>query len=287
MIDLPPPAQTVPAASSIAASARAVLYRALAVESNWVGIHAAEALIEVGESAQVRHSLLAHLDQTDHLPYRVGLWRVLARTAVSPEERAGWVAKIEQILLDPAASDQSAALECLVKLNHRLTGPALDITRRMAADPCEAETLVPLWGLALSGEKDALPRIRRSLTSNDPIARRRAGYVLRWLEVTDSAVLAELSRAADAEPPGTDIHAFLVSAALRLDADRARSAAWQRQLVEIVANGSATSRYEASQALAHRYPVANSSLLSALLEHPEGDVRIGAALIILAASHDH
>jgi hypothetical protein len=279
----------VQAASSLprlSASARATLDRALATEPGWVGIHAAEALVATGEAARVRQWLLDRLDHSDASSSRTGPWRVLARCAVAPEERARWIARIEAVLVDPDAADRPAALECLAKLGHPLSPPGREVARQMAADPREAETLVPLWALQLSGERDALPRIRQALTSADPVSRRRAGYVLRWLKVTDPVLLAALARAADAEPPGTDTQTFLLSAALQLGADPSRAAAWQAELVRVLTTGSTASRYEASQALAGRFPASDLSQLAVLLHHPEGDVRIGAALIILAGDRD-
>ncbi|MBL9216017.1 MAG: hypothetical protein JNG83_11120 [Opitutaceae bacterium] len=279
----PPPTAPAPESVPLPAAARTTLRGILAEEPNWIGIHAAEALLETGDSAWVRQFLLDRLARSDASPFRVGPWRVLARTAVTPEERARWVARIEAVVVDPAAPDRVAALESLAKLDHRLGAAGRDFARRLAGDPREAETLIPLWALALAGEPDALGRIRLALRSPEPIARRRAGYVLRWLRVTDPAILAELARAADAEPPGTDIHAFLVSAALQRRADPARLTAWQRQLEDIILTGITISRYEACQALAGRCPPTTLAQLAPLLASKEGDVRIGAALVILSA----
>lgn len=274
----------IPAAdpAALSASAFAVLRRTLAAEQNWVGIHAAEVLVALGEGESIRRDFLGGLGRTESSPYRTGVWRVLARTARTPEERAGWIARIEAVFSDPAAADQGAAVECLAKLGHPLTGPGLLLVRRQAGAPPESETLVPLWALHLTGDREALPAIVRALRSDDLVARRRAGYVLRWLQIREPAVMAALARAADAEREGTDTHAFLLSAALQLDAAPARAAAWQAGLEKILQQGSVSARFEAAHALAACFPAERLSSLAGLLAEPEGDVRIGAAMVILS-----
>ena len=268
--------------AALSASAFATLRRTLADEQNWVGIHAAEVLVALGEGESIRRDFIAGLGRTESSPYRTGVWRVLVRTARTPEERAGWIARIEAVLSDPAAPDHSAAVECLAKLDRPLTGPGLAMVRRQAGAPPESETLVPLWALHLAGDREALPAIVRALQSNDPVARRRAGYVLRWLQIREPAVLAALARAADAEPAGTDTHAYLLSAALQLDAAPGRAAAWQAGLEKILQHGSVSARFEAAHALASRFPADRLPSLAGMLTAPEGDVRIGAALVILS-----
>lgn len=268
--------------AALSASAFTMLRRTLAAEQNWVGIHAAEVLVALGEAEAIRQDFIGGLGRTESSPYRTGVWRVLARTARTPEERGGWIARIEAVLSDPAASDQSAAVECLAKLGHPLTGPGLSMVRRQAGSPPESETLVPLWALHLAGDREALPAIVRALRSDDLVARRRAGYVLRWLQIREPAVLAALARAADAEPAGTDTHAYLLSAALQLDAAPGRAAAWQVGLEKILQQGSVSARFEAAHALASCFPTARLSSLADMLGDPEGDVRIGAALVILS-----
>lgn len=274
------PAADDPAALS--ASAFATLRRTLADEQNWVGIHAAEVLVALGEGESIRRDFLGGLGRTGSSPYRTGVWRVLARTARTPEERAGWIERIEAVCADPAAPDHSAAIECLAKLDHALTGPGLHLARRQAGAPPESETLVPLWALHLAGDPEALPAIVRALQSNDLVVRRRAGYVLRWLQTREPAVLAALARAADAEPAGTDTHAYLLSAALQLGAAPARAAAWQAGLEIILLQGSVSARFEAAHALASCFPAERLPSLAGMLAAPEGDVRIGAALVILS-----
>jgi len=273
--------------TALSASAFATLRRTMAEKQNWVGIHAAEVLVVLGESESVRQDYLRDLSRTESSPFRTGVWRVLARTARTPEERTGWVARIEAVLSDPAALDHSAALECLAKLGHRIKGAGFQIARRQADAPPESETLVPLWILHLAGEKEALPLIVRALGSNDLVARRRAGYVLRCLQVREPAVLAALVRAADAEAAGTDTQAYLLSAALQLDAAPERTAAWKAGLEQILAHGSVNARFEAAHALAPVFPVVRLPALAGMLTSTEGDVRIGAALIIVTALRGH
>lgn len=272
-----------PGPATWAAQARDTLHGIMAGEQSFVRVHAAEALLAAGEAGPVRAFFLRELPATETSVFRIGVWRVLATTANSPGERAAWIARVEQAYGDPAAPDRITALETLCKLGHHVTGRTLERVRRDAGGATSTLQVIALWSAQLAGEPGALSRLADLLTSGDPKIRRTAAYALRWLHPADAATRQALARAAAAEPAGSPAEAFLVGAALSVDADPARSASWQAQLERILATGAVDARFEASWTLRHRYKVANLPAVVKLLDRPasENDTRVGAAMIIL------
>ena len=81
------------ASSSAGGRARQILHEILARRESWKMIHAAEALIAIGEGPAVRAFFAANQAAADQSDYRIGAWRVRARTAESLEERRRWIEK--------------------------------------------------------------------------------------------------------------------------------------------------------------------------------------------------
>jgi hypothetical protein len=254
---------------------------ALAQEKAFVKVHAAEALIALGEKEAPRRTFLAELPAAnDARPYRIGVWRVLAASSISTQERAEWIARTEAVVVDAATMDRLHAVESLGKLSHAPRDQVRAAVETMAKGG-DAEAVFPRWTLHLAGERAALPAIVAALESTDPAARLRAAYVLRWLNVNDAATRRAIARAAGRESPMAIGYVYVLGAAVSLDADPARTPAWVAVLEEIISNGSAGARYDACQTLMRRYSVGELSRLAPLLDHPDGDTRIGAAWAIL------
>src|SRR5665648_225590 len=58
----------------------------------WVGIHAAEHLIDLGCIDKIKEYFRDRLENyTDTPQYRIGIWRVLARSAGTEAERNEWI----------------------------------------------------------------------------------------------------------------------------------------------------------------------------------------------------
>src|SRR3954468_14975524 len=92
--------------SALADRARAVLTADLAREKAFVKVHAAEALIALGEKDSPHRVFAAELPAANEMrPYRIGVWRVLAASSQSDAERAEWIARTEAVVLDPDTMD--------------------------------------------------------------------------------------------------------------------------------------------------------------------------------------
>ncbi|MCX6955085.1 MAG: hypothetical protein NTV51_23270 [Verrucomicrobia bacterium] len=271
-----------PSSSALLTEARTALAQALVTEEGWPKIHAAEALVAVGEGGPVRElfeKLAANLEGS---PQRTGVWRVLAATARTPAERAAFIAKIEATFLNPASADRLQAIESLCKLGHAPAGNTRLAVQKMLQTVPENESALPLWASYLAGDPDAVPGLARRLGSGDALTRLRAAYALRWIGPKQPEALAALARAAEAEPADTLSYPYVVSAAYALRAEPARTADWQAKLDTVLEKGKAGGRYEACQALLLHVGADQLPRFAALLRSPEGDVRIGAAWAICA-----
>jgi len=275
-----------PTSAALGTQARAVLHEIMVSEQSWVRIHAAEALMAAGETEAIRTYFLHELSNTESSAFRIGVWRVLATAAPSPGERAQWIARVEQVYLDPTAPDQNQAIETLCKLGHRVSGPALELVRERLTGPPSVPKALALWSATLAEEPQALERLAQLLDSQDPALRTNAAYALRWLHPSDPAVRKILARAAATAVPAYDSASiYIVGAALAVDANPAATQDWVAMLnLTLLTDAfSPAERFEASWTLKHRYKSADLPGLARLLDLPaeENDTRIGAATIIL------
>lgn len=268
-------------ADALAERAKAVLYEILERDETWIKIHAAEALLVGGEAITMRKRFLDLAPKADSSLYRVGVWRVLATTSATLAERAECIEQVSKIFLSPSAPDRSQALETLCKIGAPLSGLLLDRVRSIEADEGDPIRPLALWALAAMGDQNALRGIASLLSSPVPRSRLIAAYSLRWLRTSDPTTLRLLVQAADAEAPGTDAQAYLLSAAFALVADSSRMPVWRASLEQVLAHGSMGARWEAANGmLAHSTSTSLSHYLP-LLNNPGADTRIGAAMTIL------
>ncbi len=268
---------------ALSSRARDVLPRIVPTDPGWVRIHAVEVLAAYGEGASLRKIFLGEAKTAEASLQRIGIWRVLAATSPTTAERVAWIGRIENVSLRPGDPDRLRALESLGKLHYIVTGGSLQAARKLAAEAPPQDAPLPLWVLRLAGDPTALARLGQLLAAKDPVARQRAAYALRWLRPEDPALLRQLARAADNEPPGSVAYPFLVSAALARNADPERAPVWEAKLERLAVGSSADARFEASQALMPYCTAATLPLIAGLLEDPDNNTRVGAAWTILYA----
>jgi len=273
--------------AALKARARGVLVRALAEETGWIQVHAADALIAVGEGATAREVFSRGMPANESSVSRVGVWRTMAGTSASPEENQRWRTKIEAAFLTPGGADSPQAVETLGKLGYKLTGPAREAAIRLADTGTDLEKPLGLWPVALMGDRTAAPRLATLLGSSVPVVRLRAAYVLRWIGEKNPAVLATLASAADQEPRDSEAYPYILSAALWLQANPSRLKAWRALADEYVLTGTAGGRYELTQTLRAYCTVEDLPRYLPLLDFPEADPRIGAAWLVLDVLRKH
>lgn len=277
-----------PANQALAERARAVLIRAVTEEKMFVQVHAADALVDVGESEAVRKIYEPKRPVTLTSAAPVGELRALVGSARTAKERADYIAQVEQIFLKATGLTQIQAIETISKLGHPIKGEVLEAARKLANTADDSVKPFVLWALHIAGDKNAMARTVALMDSKDEVARSRAVYVVGWEGTKDPAVLAKLAKGADSVSPGDKASANFVGAAFKLKADPSRMAAWQARLEDTLANGPGGGRYSAAQMLRYRYTPADLPKLAPNLDHPDADARIGAAWAILyVLKHSH
>lgn len=266
---------------ALAQRAKQILHEIFDREESWIKIHAAEALLVGGEAIEMRDRFLRLVPGVDALPYRVGVWRVLANTSPTLAERAECIAQVEKIFLNPKSPDRSQAIETLGKLRARMSEPMREAARQTAREGTASMKVLAYWTLWQNGEPGTLERLLELIRSNDVDQRAIAAYALRWMRDLEPAAMTALARAADQEPEGTRAQAYLASAAIALDADPSRRAAWRAALNRIVATGTMETRFEACNGLVRHVAKEDLPLYLPLLDDAGADTRVGAALTIL------
>jgi SSS family solute:Na+ symporter len=261
--------------------ALAVLRETLQREPRWVKVHAAEFLIGLARRQGVADAFEVERGMHESQPeYRIGIWRVLARSAEKADQRKAWIDRIKAVLADPAAPDHVHAVESLAKLGVPATDPEFrsSVERAAAEDPRAA--VFANWLLAGSGDAAALAALGETLDSTDPQARFLAAYGLQWLEPDDAAIWRTLRAAVEREDDA-QARIYLLSAALVLAPDESAAEPIHASLVEAAQNGSPADRTVACSALAARGGKADVPTLYAWLGDADPDARAAAAAALL------
>lgn len=267
--------------------ARRTLREVMAKETVWIKVHAAEVLATYGEKKRVREVFMDELKAHGTEPqYRIGIWRTLALAAEDPAARQSWADRVAAVFVDRAATDRLHAVETLGKLGGPHTPAVVAAAEAWFRDVSEEDGAYILWVRWQAGQPAALRSLIGLLRSPAAASRSRAAYVLVRAGTTDAGALAELARAADAEPADSPSRPNLVGAAYRLQASAGRLGAWRRILEQMVDAGGPGVKYTALQALMPFYQPTDLARIQPLLQHEHGDVRTGAAWAILAANKE-
>ncbi len=157
-----------------------VLRHELHDADQWVKVHAAEALLQMGypEGVEVafRQELVRHGDQPK---YRIGIWRVLARATASPHERAELIGKIKTIFFDSDAPDRMHAIETMGKLQVGLSDEEQASVAQYAS---EAQDPFAFWVLAQNGRTEAVAELESLEQSDDSVTALRATFCKKQLQ---------------------------------------------------------------------------------------------------------
>jgi hypothetical protein len=256
------------------------LEREFTAATGFVRIHAAEVLCEHGYGHKVTAAMLPEAESIEP-GYRLGVWRVLARVAKDDAERQRYIERIRRVMLDEAAPDRAGAAESLAKLG---------VADRADRAPLEqwltqadgATAVFPLWLRLLSSTETERradeARLASYLTSNDVIARMRAGYALGRTFSVSAETMARIQRRAGAEPAGSPARVYLIAAAYLRDPE----IPWLKKQLLGYLDGKANEQFEVGTVLGMRGSVsADLPDLARLLKSPDADGRIGAAGALL------
>ncbi len=192
-----------------------VMRQSLHNESRWVKVHAAEYLLELDYSDDVRQVFQAEQDRFGNQPeYRIGVWRVLARAAVSDQLRQPYVQRIRDVFLDLNASDRLHAVETLAKLGYQADDQTLKALQAAAEGADGRMAAYALWTLVNSDVDHAEERLARLLRSERAPTRQTAAYALRHLPNLSAQTQRALFEALRKEPDDSPGGVFLLTAAV-------------------------------------------------------------------------
>jgi solute:Na+ symporter, SSS family len=250
----------------------------MAQEARWVKVHAAEHLLALGYPQGVREIFLGEMKTSGEEPeYRIGIWRVLAKAALSTDERESWVAKIRAAFLDVEGPDRLHATETLAKLYEVI--PPADLAPYREAAQSEEGPMAAFANciLAHSGDVAGEEALARLLGAEEERTRLCAAYALRHVQPLAERTRQRLIEAALAEPIGSSARGYLLSSAYF----HAGNAELLAGLLACAQDGTKSDKYETVCLLAERGDVAHMAMLIETLDDPEADLRQGAATAIL------
>ncbi len=157
-----------------------VLRNELHDTDQWVKVHAAEALLQMGYPEGVeeefRQELVRHGDQPE---YRIGIRRVLARATASPQEHTELIEQIKATFFDSDAPDRMHAIETMGKLRVGLTDEEQTSVAQYAS---EAQNPFAFWVLAQNGRTEAVAELQRLEQSDDSLTALRAAFCQKQLQ---------------------------------------------------------------------------------------------------------
>jgi len=281
-------------------------------QTDWLRIHAAEALLDHGQSAHIVELFKPEADAALP-PYRIGVWRVLARgcgatlgplsqtlsgtlaetpqnstkfaTKFATKERKQdrwdqlYVERIRSVLRDPAATDRISAAESLGKLD--VANPRDDeMIAQWLTTADDATAVFPRWLLCLSSSDakrdDHETALAKYLSSPDAIARLRAGFVLGRLKNISPNSLAALRHQLNLEPADSIARVYLITAVLLHSNETTETEPLKKQLIPYL-HGKVNEQLEAGIILGMVGNETDLRILRPNLRSPEPDARIGAA----------
>jgi HEAT repeat protein len=250
----------------------------MTVNTQWLRIHAAEGLLDNGESKQKIALLFRKESETATAPYRIGVWRVLARST-DGNERRHYVELIRAAMNDSRATDRISAAESLGKLDAASREDRTAIFQWLkTAD--DATAAFPHWLLVLSSAADERSDNEAALAalvrSDDPVARIRAAFALGRLKDTAPDSLTKIRKQLQVEPSDSIARIYLITALLLHEVNTSAIAELEKQLLPYL-EGKANEQLEVGIAMGLRGNSESIPLLQHLLQSSEPDARIGAA----------
>lgn len=245
-----------------------ILQDGLAQRGTWLSVHVAEYLVSLGNPQPVRAAFAPQAESAPP-PFRIGVWRVLALSAATPQAHDDYVQRMRHVLLDANASDRLHAMEALAKIAAPITSDSERLYVRKSAASGDGSAPFALWRLALDGDATSLDHLANLLKSPDSTTRFRAAYVLGRLRPLAKRPAQALADALKHEP-----HDSLAWPAIA-------SASGGQPLVELAASADVAARRLAAATLAQQGD-ADRSLLEKLSRDDDLDVRMAAAFALLA-----
>jgi len=271
------PVAAAQGSSEVHGRAVTILRDALRNETEWVRVHAAEALLRNGLSEDVE-SVFQPEAENSPPKHRIGVWRVLAQAQEDAAERERYVQRIRVAFLDLDGPDRLHTAETLGKL-----GDAKRSTQLLNA-ATQADTPIAAYArliLANTGAAEDAEYLAALLGSYDDDVRDTTGYALRFAPKLDERTLARVRYTALAEPEKSPARLNLLIAWLA-HADKSEQGGIKTLLRPYAESQEKSERYQFGEAMALRGDADDVPVLLRLLDDKDTDVRISAANALLA-----
>jgi SSS family solute:Na+ symporter len=251
------------------------LSSAMRDQPEWIGIHAAEALFHHGKQAEVHKFFMTKANEKAP-KYRVGVWRVLARSEPATESQAKWFRRIREALKDQDGPDRLHATETLAKLGDKERSAVL-VDASKAQDSMGAYAR---WALLRSGGDRDERKLAQLLSADDAGARASTAYSLRNQVKVLPETLKLLKQAASNEANDSLAKVYLLSAVFTHSTGKDKSKA-KEKLIDFARDGSRGQKYELCTALGISGEIGDAKLLRRFFDQDDPDVKVAAADALL------
>ena len=277
----PPGTSTSSAGNSDSTNVRALdeLRTNLRTQSVWDKVHAAEYLIWIGHPEGVYETYKEEESQfINQSPYRIGIWRVLAQSAQSTEERQRYIQNILQVFKDPKSTDRLHAAETLTKLRVPLIEEAPEETAQILEGETSPLFVYTLAGASWGTTKKAKDNFQQllALTTGDQSTdqiQMQGAYALRHLGGLSDSEWQSLARTAFEEPEESGARIYLLSSAFVLAPESKRSSPvvsnLHAELIKYKNAGSKGARAEMAVALGEKGTAEDVETLRSILNNED------------------
>ena len=206
-------------ASRQASEALAVLRSNMETQPAWLKVHAAEFLLWSGHPEGVKAIFLnENRLYSDSVPYRIGIWRVLAQAETEPQQKEAWINKIKKVFSENE-TDRLHAIETLAKLRVPAWGKEVELSDILSDDPVDNFAVYKLWNFASTSDenssiaRDSLLKLSIS-TDQSPAVRIISAYALKKIKSLEEASWTLLAESALSELVDTSVQTSLLNAAI-------------------------------------------------------------------------
>jgi HEAT repeat protein len=257
------------------------LRAALKKETAFIKVHAAEALLAAGKTDIVRETFDEELRKHGEEPhYRIGIWRVAARSTNNESQRRRLLKKLRDVSLDLQDPDRITATETLAKLQYKVSQADRPQFEAFAKDPAAPGVHFYRWLLA-EGDDRGLTYLAELLDSQNAEIRGTTAYSLRHMaDRLPPEIVRKLEATAIAEP-ASKYRVYVVIGAYVAARNDKNPKHFKDLLLPYARSGSKDEKYQTAAALAVRGDPDDLPLLSTMLSDPDADVRVSASNAIL------
>lgn len=245
--------------------------------SGWEKVHTAEFLIWLGYKDEVRQVYLQEEAlHASEIPYRIGIWRVLAQASVDESEKQKYVTRILEAFQNIDGKDRLHAVETLGKLGVPLLKFAPGMTKEILDGALNSLRVYTMWAASVDNAaypQQFKPRFLELTASKDieEVLRLQAAFSLRNLGGLLPTEWKMLAATALSEPDKSIAGIYLLTAALfNTPSDSLNSETHTRIYQKILADASSPQkgrRMEMAYAVAEKGTPDDLEVLVSLLDN--------------------